>query len=190
MAFSFFTSRSRELSLRLRVVARGFQFSGVAIWALGTAWLVALPFMPMAKTIRLYRWMFAPPLVYSILAGASFFLIGRALLRRQRWGAYLAGVTLGVPLIKQFIFRDDAILPISGIVIATFALSAIVTVWDELGTVRDAEFESDEDDEPAVIPKRNRGYGESRTLPTPAAERIEPQHSAALDAVPVTQNAN
>lgn len=144
----------------------------------------------MGKTIRLYRWMFAPPLLYAILAGASFFLIGRALLRRQRWGAYLAGVTLGFPLIKQFIFRDDSILSIPGIVIATFALSAIVTVWDELGTVRDADFESDADDEPPVIPERNRGYGESRTLPMPAAERVAMEPSAALDAVPVTQNAN
>ena len=166
MSFSIFTARSREISTRLRLVARGFQLSAIAVWTLTAVWMIAMPFLPLFKQpIHLYRWMFAPLWLYSVLAGASMYVIGRALLRRQRWGAYLAGFTLGLPLLKQLLSPDTPILSISGIVVSTLALGAIVTVWDELGTVRDAEFVDPDGDDDNELPRRNRGFGEPRNLP-------------------------
>ena len=166
MSFSIFTARSREISTRLRLVARGFQLSAIAVWTLTAVWTIAMPFLPLFKQpIHLYRWMFAPLWLYSVLAGASMYVIGRALLRRQRWGAYLAGFTLGLPLLKQLLSPDTPILSISGIVVSTLALGAIVTVWDELGTVRDADFVDPDGDDDNELPRRNRGFGEPRNLP-------------------------
>ena len=166
MSFSIFTARSREISTRLRLVARGFQLSAIAVWTLTAVWTIAMPFLPLFKQpIHLYRWMFAPLWLYSVLAGASMYVIGRALLRRQRWGAYLAGFTLGLPLLKQLLSPDTPILSISGIVVSTLALGAIVTVWDELGTVRDADFVDPDGDDDNELRRRNRGFGEPRSLP-------------------------
>ena len=166
MSFSIFTARSREISTRLRLVGRGFQLSAIAVWTMTAVWMIATPFLPLLKQpIHLYRWMFAPVWLYYVLAGASMYLIGRALLRRQRWGAYLAAFTLGVPLLKQLFSPDMPILSISGIVVSTLALCAIVTVWDELGTVRDADFVDPDGDEDNELPRRNRGFGEPRSLP-------------------------
>ena len=125
--------------------------------------------------------MFAPVWLYSVLAGASMYLIGRALLRRQRWGAYLAAFTLGVPLLKQLFSPDMPILSISGIVVSTLALGAIVTVWDELGTVRDADFVDSDGDNDNELPRRNRGFGEPRSLPLQSMSEWPTQNAIAED---------
>ncbi|MEP6833835.1 MAG: hypothetical protein ABJB74_10585 [Gemmatimonas sp.] len=176
--FAFFTKRSHEISTRLRLVARGFQFSGIFVWTVVAFGTVALPFIK--QPVRMYRWMFAPTLLYGALVGASMFLIGRALMRRQRWGAYLAGVTLGVPLLRQFVMPNAAILSIPEIIYTTLALGAIVTVWDELGSERDAEFSQSDDDDDHELPIRNRGFGEPRTLPLQSVSELSASHFASL----------
>jgi len=176
--FSFFTKRSTEISTRLRLVARGFQFSGIFVWTIVAFWTVTLPFMK--QPVRMYRWMFTPLSLYGVLAGASMFLIGRALMRRQRWGAYLAGVTLGVPLLRQFVMPNAAILSIPEIIFTTLALGSIVTVWDELGSERDAEFSQSDDADDNELPARNRGFGEQRALPLQAESELSAVNSAPL----------
>ncbi|MEO6924118.1 MAG: hypothetical protein ABI142_09850, partial [Bryocella sp.] len=59
---AFFTTRAREISTRLRLVARGFQFSGIFVWTIVAFGAIALPFIK--QPVRMYRWMFAPPLLY------------------------------------------------------------------------------------------------------------------------------
>ncbi|MEO7998063.1 MAG: hypothetical protein ABI852_11495 [Gemmatimonadaceae bacterium] len=184
--FSFFTRRTREPSTRLRLLARGFQFTAVSIAGMAIAVTIALQFFK--DHAHTPQWLFTPFYAYVALSAASSYLIGRALLRRQRWGAYLAGLTLGAPLIRQLLSPDANILSIRGLVFCTVALCVTVTVWDELGTARDADFDEENDD---VLTKRNRGYGEGRALPAASApntfaEPLElknvPVHSRKADA--------
>ena len=90
------------------------------------------------------RWAFTPIYTYVLINAVSSWLIGRALMRRQRWGAYLAAITVGTPIGQQLLKLDDNILSVPQLAIGTLALCAIVTVWDELGTERDADFEHDD----------------------------------------------
>lgn len=166
MSFSLFTTRTREPSSRLRFLARGFQFSGIASAAVMAGLLLALPFFN--NHAHTPRYLFTPAIrliAFVFLSAASSFLIGRGLLKRQRWGAYLAGVTLGVPFVKQLLSPDSNILSVQALAIYTVALCVTVTVWDELGSARDGDLERDDDDETLPTPIRNRGYGEGRVLP-------------------------
>lgn len=159
-----FTRRTREPSTRLRLLARAFQFYGVYIAAMALGVFIALPFFK--DHAHTPRWLFTPFYSYIAVTAASYFLIGRALLRRQRWGAYLAGLTIGVPFVRQLIKPDANILSISELGLCTIALCVTVTVWSELGTTRDADFDEDDDLE---LPTRNRGFGEPRSLSGEAA---------------------
>ncbi|MGV3709239.1 MAG: hypothetical protein ACO1Q7_10380 [Gemmatimonas sp.] len=164
---SFFTSRTKEISTRLHVVATLFKLSGAAVIALALAASVVIPMLTdgsAGRPVRLYRWMFPVLLGLNLLRGASLILIGRALERRLRWGGYLAGITLGIPLVRQLMYPDLPALSVPGLAVTTAALVAIVTVWNELGTQRDAEFDEVMEERESALPVRNRGFGEPRAL--------------------------
>jgi hypothetical protein len=165
--FSFFTERTGPISTRLRVVATLFKLSGAAVIAVAVAASVVIPLLmdgSAGRPVRLYPWMFPGLLGVRLLQGASLLLIGRALERRMRWGGYLAGFTLGIPLARQLLYPDLPVLSVGGIAMTTGALVALATVWNELGTVRDAEFDEIIEEREASLPQRNRGFGEPRTL--------------------------
>ena len=139
--FSLFTTRTNKPSLRLTLLARGFQ-------ALGIVTGVSLAGIAIYRQFFLDhthtpRWAFTPLYSYFALSALSSFLIGRGLLRRQRWGAYLAGVTIAAPFVQQLLNPDANILSVPQLALSTLALCAIVTVWDELGNARDADFEDE-----------------------------------------------
>lgn len=165
MSFSIFTFRTRQLSTRLRLLGRMFHVSA-AFWAFASlAATAVMVFRPQRFPYKLLPY-FSSFTAVGLLKCASLYFIGNALLKRQRWGAYLGAITIGVPFVRQLLKPDAAILSVQDIVLSTVALCALVTVWPELGTLRDNDLvEDDEDDRPIV--GRNRGYGEPRELQAP-----------------------
>lgn len=141
MPFRLFTRRTRKPSTRLQLLARGFQVVGISgiVSMLGVL-VIREYFLDHAHTPR---WLFSPNVPYITLAAVSSFLIGRGLIRRQRWSAYLAGLTVATPIIRQLLNPDVPILSVGQIAIGTLALCSIVTVWDELGGARDADFDDE-----------------------------------------------
>lgn len=100
----------------------------------------------------------------------SYVFIGRALLRRQKWGAYAALATIGVPAVIGFIWTPPSNwLTTVGQIGAVTTITLIVSVWNELGTVLESELvEHSAPPAPAEpLTPRNRGYGEPRPLSEP-----------------------
>lgn len=56
---------------------------------------------------------FLATVAYPLIQGISLFIIGRALQRRQRWGAYLAALTIGGPFVRQILSPYAPILSIT-----------------------------------------------------------------------------
>lgn len=145
MGFSFFTKRTAKPSLRLRVLAAGFHvFGAIGTVAIAFAFWRA-NFSGLAHEIS--KSTATRMVVPFVIQTLSLFIIGRALRKRQRWGAYLAGVTVGLPLVQQLMTPYAPLMSIKEIAATTVALCMMVTVWDELQTIRDSDFEVTENEE-------------------------------------------
>ncbi|MEO7998065.1 MAG: hypothetical protein ABI852_11505 [Gemmatimonadaceae bacterium] len=104
-------------------------------------------------------------ILYRGLTMLSYVFIGRALLRREKWGAYVAVATIAVPAVIRLIWPVARTDPFQTVVqVAAFTtLGLILTVWKELGSVADSELaehgKAPELTEP--LTPRNRGFGEA-----------------------------
>lgn len=141
MKFSLFTTRTSKPSLRLRILARCFQGVSVLVAAMTVGIAIYRQFF--LDHTHTPRWAFGPHYWFVAVSTTSMFLVGRALLRRQRWGAFLAAATLGIPIIKQLIDPNSMNADIPQIALGTLALCTLVTVWDELGGSHDADFDDE-----------------------------------------------
>ena len=158
MTFSIFTKRAPQLSSRLGALATYLNFSSVMAGMAVVGVAIAYPiqrFMGSTPSISLTT------LISGALLTVSLYQISRGLMRRQRWAAYLAGATFALPVLRQIFVRNE--MPsLSALIIPTIALCTIISVWNELGSVRDSDFDADGDEDEA--PKRIRGFGEPRNL--------------------------
>lgn len=162
-------TKFRELpSQRLRYLARGLQGYGIAIGVATTYLALALATAPTSKIVREFRDVGSLRLLLiGVLQCASLIVIGRALLRRRRWGGYLAVITLTAPILSRLISGNQLLLP--EVLIAVGACTTLLTVWKELRSARDLDLSDDDDQlEPAQPdPIPSRGYGEPRLLIEP-----------------------
>lgn len=165
----FFTKRTKFASRWLRFTARTLQACGILGGAVS---LLALVFIVAAQSGRpaalggadnLLRnrtiWIFGQCL--------SLYFIGLALLRRQRWAAYVALGTIAVPAVMSQVSltRRGLHYPPLLTVLPLLTVALIASVWRELGSVRDSdvvEHRPEPDPEIPITP-RNRGYGELRS---------------------------
>lgn len=109
-------------------------------------------------------------MIRGVLAMLSYVLIGLALRRRQKWGAYAAIATIGIPAIIRFVWTPSSNLLSTVMQIgAVTTITLIISVWNELGTVFESEFVEDGAPPAPTEPptRRNRGYGEPRPLSEP-----------------------
>lgn len=207
----FFTQRTQRPSLRLRVLSHGFDLWGClsVTTLLAAVWQVygshRIPVVDRVMWLLTGQW-FNRELpvsqaisMFSLLAiqAASFFIIAHALRKRRRWGAYLAGFTAGAPLAQQLMSPWAPLMTIPQIAATTVSLCVMVTVWDELRSLRDDDFA---DDAPlrnftaAVTPSHSLGTPlPSQTFGTPLAglERTaQLPHAESHESVPTTPQRN
>jgi hypothetical protein len=164
MAFSFFTKSSNRISRRLRLIGNAFQ-----MWGITTATWVPLSFWMLTKMEdRLppeQRGLLGPKMLIGGLGLAlSQYLVGRAFKRRQRWGAYLAVLTLAAPWIFRLLYGFQLNVITANAVLNLVGLVLIASVWKELHPSGfEVELDDSDDDEPdEPFTPRNRGYGEPR----------------------------
>lgn len=199
MAFSFFTKRTEYTSKRLRFVARALQVFGIGGGiSLGViAYSVSQSFFNVwPEEIR--ETFVRGKLLTAAAMCASYWIIGRSLLRRQRSGAYAAAAIIGLPLIYDAFMLVYFPAPPMALTAVTFglrvlALGAVGSVWKELGTVRESELFKQGAAPESVAPftPRNRGFGEARTSAQPklpAGSYAEPARGLARDTMPATTN--
>lgn len=176
-----FTKFRRHPSRRLRILARFLQGYGIAI-GVSTVFLALLvTTSPHSQVVKDFRNIPALKLLLiGALQCASLLAIGRALLRRERWGGYLAIVTLTAPIISRLVSAHPFLL--GEVLIAGGASATLFTVWNELRSARDRDLADDDELEPDSPPDPipDRGYGEPRRLNEPNPIAINTAASAPL----------
>ncbi|MBC8087696.1 MAG: hypothetical protein H7Z40_10555, partial [Phycisphaerae bacterium] len=141
---TIFTQSRRQPSDRLRLLARALQGYGIAIGVATVGLALYKLTAPDSQRVAQFDGIGALQLAFGgVLRSVSLLVISRSLLRRQRWGAYLAVVTLTVPLLRaatagQSMGAVDALASIA-------ALGTLVTVWKELRPARELDLLDDED---------------------------------------------
>lgn len=172
MRFHLFTRRTTYASLRLRFLARGMQVFGVLIGVLEvtTAKWMATAHLNHSLSPEMRAALIRSVLVHGLFAAISYFLVGRALRRRERWSGYAAAIAIGLPAL----LRVTNLVSVPGANFSTAAIDSIAlitvtliaTVWRELGSVpASAILDHGGPPEPTIpLTPRNRGYGEPRSL--------------------------
>lgn len=166
MSFSFFTKRTTYASLRLRILGRGMQVFGALMFAARLAevsYLRSQRFQISQATLDL---LLRNALIYGGLSMISYLFIGRALMRREKWGAYAAFGAIAVPAIARIVWPTGHTDPFQTVsqIAAAITTGLICTVWNELSSVADAELAEHGKPPDSVAPftPRNRGFGEPR----------------------------
>ncbi|MEO7998066.1 MAG: hypothetical protein ABI852_11510 [Gemmatimonadaceae bacterium] len=176
-----FTKFRPQPSRRLRILARFLQGYGIAIGLSTVVIALAVTTAPHNQTFKDFRDIPALKLLLTgALECASLLVIGRALLKRERWGGYLAIVTLTAPILSRL--RTERPYMLGEVLIAVGACATLFTVWKELRSARDLDLAVDEDLEPDAPPDPipSRGYGEPRFLKEPNPTTISTAASTPL----------
>lgn len=171
-----FTQYAPGISGRLRFLGHAFQAYGVLIGTF-TVLLVYLVMVTSGGHWPANRSDLRPSvLLADLLRAASLMFIGTALLKRQRWGGYLALLALGAPLAKQTLHLNLPRYTWLDALIATILLGMLASSWGELRTVRDADL-SDYTNLDGQLDERRRseiksggaqpGYAQPRSLIEP-----------------------
>lgn len=172
MRFHLFTRRTTYASLRLRFLSRGMQVFGVLLLVVSVAAAQMIATMPLSDQIvfkpGIRSQVIRSILVSGLFTALSYFLVGRALRRRERWSGYAAAIAIGLPALLRAtdlmrVSRGDTYVDIAAVV----TLTLIATVWRELGSVpASALLDHGGPPKPSVpLTPRNRGYGERPSLP-------------------------
>lgn len=175
MAFSLFTKRTESTSRWLRFTARALQTCGILG---GLVSLCALGFIAIAQSDHPAAsgnadhflrnriiWIFGECL--------SLYFIGHALLRRQKWAAYVALGTIALPAVvsQVSLTRRGLHYPPLLTVLPLVTVALVASVWRELGSVRDSDIVDYGSPPEPIEPltQRKQGYGEPSGLPTETA---------------------
>lgn len=144
MPFTLFTKHTPGISSRLRFLGRAFQWYGVLIGTITV--LFAYLAMMLVGTLRPANLHNLPEayLPVGLLRAASLIIIGRALLKRQRWSGYLAAITLIAPLAKQLFDQNLPRYSRLDAFIAVTMLGILASVRSELRSLRDSELPDDD----------------------------------------------
>jgi hypothetical protein len=176
MAFSFFTKRLARPSRRLRFLARSFQLFAGAQLVRAIAIIVFVPTLRDKLSPESMTGLLVSTSAFGTLQALSLFMIGRALLRRQKWGGYVGAFVIVAPLVVRPILGQPISVFGIGTVLSLVSVAVLGSAWKELDSNAEEEPDDSDSDEPVLTP-RNRGYGESRTLPhesVPVAAVVAP----------------
>lgn len=179
--FTVFTEPGSRRSPRLRFLSLAFRVSGVLAGIASASYFLMLRSEAFARfPVEMRNGLLFRAVSTRALTAASLIIIGRALHRRQRSGAYFGAFALIGPQILQMVFTP-ARFSLDGFVIPFIGVVLIASVWKELDPPAGVELDESDDDDKPLTP-RNRGYGEPRSLPpnrapelpkTPEADKVE-----------------